>query len=548
MSLVFGIKAEQQSAVADRPHIFSFATPRSVANDELVTVWNGATNAARKFAVDLNGRLHIGGLAAGDLIYGGAVLLTGTRRLESLVIGTANTVLTSSGAAPQWSAALIVADGTAVAPAYSFFGATGMGMYRIAGTGLAFAVSGIEVFRLDTTRIHITGAGGLLVDNAATVAGLLTASANLAVGTDQFLNIGDRHLTLNGNLPAIGIREDDAAADEKLWRLYADAGVLYLDIANDAVSGATPILSIDRSTHASASFTFTGPMSVTGLLTASAGITLTGTLTMATAVSILVPGATSFAVRDTANANNNLIVTNAGVLTIRAGLTVTAGGATITAGDVAITAGSLTFAAAAARLIPGATSFSLRNNANNADNVLVSDAGLVTIRAGLTVTGTITMSTAVSKIVPGATSWGVRNNADSADNLIINDAGAVVFRAGVSGMTSLTMSVGGTINLGSGGIVGALNGSITMGNNGSISAGVNGSIASGTGGFDMGASGRYKLNGTQVVGPQITGYAAMTGTPNKASVYDTATVTLPQLAGRMMQLQADLTTHGLVGV
>ena len=46
----------------------------------------------------------------------------------------------------------------------------------------------------------------------------------------------------------------------------------------------------------------------------------------------------------------------------------------------------LTFTHATARLVPGATSFSLRNNANNADNVLVSNAGAVTVRAGLTVT------------------------------------------------------------------------------------------------------------------------------------------------------------------
>lgn len=46
----------------------------------------------------------------------------------------------------------------------------------------------------------------------------------------------------------------------------------------------------------------------------------------------------------------------------------------------------LTFTHATARLVPGATSFSLRNNANNADNLLVSNAGAVTVRAGLTVT------------------------------------------------------------------------------------------------------------------------------------------------------------------
>jgi hypothetical protein len=68
-----------------------------------------------------------------------------------------------------------------------------------------------------------------------------------------------------------------------------------------------------------------------------------------------------------------------------------------------------------------------------------------------------------------------------------------------------------------------------------------------TGPFRASAAGQIFLNGVQVVGPRITGYAPMTGAPNKAAVYDTASVTLPQLAGRVAQLQADLTTHGIIG-
>jgi hypothetical protein len=52
---------------------------------------------------------------------------------------------------------------------------------------------------------------------------------------------------------------------------------------------------------------------------------------------------------------------------------------------------------------------------------------------------------------------------------------------------------------------------------------------------------------TQVVAARDTGWAAMTGSTNKATVYDTSTVTLAQLAGRVMALQAALTTHGLIG-
>ena len=61
------------------------------------------------------------------------------------------------------------------------------------------------------------------------------------------------------------------------------------------------------------------------------------------------------------------------------------------------------------------------------------------------------------------------------------------------------------------------------------------------------ATGGFKKSGTQVVGARITGYTAMTGSPDKATAYATSTVTLAQLAGRVAQLQADLTTHGLIG-
>lgn len=55
------------------------------------------------------------------------------------------------------------------------------------------------------------------------------------------------------------------------------------------------------------------------------------------------------------------------------------------------------------------------------------------------------------------------------------------------------------------------------------------------------------VGGNQVVGARITGYAAMTNTKNKATAYDTTTITLAQLASRVGQLQDDLTTHGLIG-
>ena len=68
-----------------------------------------------------------------------------------------------------------------------------------------------------------------------------------------------------------------------------------------------------------------------------------------------------------------------------------------------------------------------------------------------------------------------------------------------------------------------------------------------TGNVDVASGKVYKVNGTQVVGARDTGWTAMTGTANENTSYDTASVTLPQLAGRVMALQAALTTHGLIG-
>jgi hypothetical protein len=61
------------------------------------------------------------------------------------------------------------------------------------------------------------------------------------------------------------------------------------------------------------------------------------------------------------------------------------------------------------------------------------------------------------------------------------------------------------------------------------------------------ADSAYYTDGTQVVAARDTGWAAMTGTPDKATAFATSTVTLAQLAGRVMSLQAALTTHGLIG-
>lgn len=86
----------------------------------------------------------------------------------------------------------------------------------------------------------------------------------------------------------------------------------------------------------------------------------------------------------------------------------------------------------------------------------------------------------------------------------------------------------------------ASGGSIVFQDGGTLNA-----TLSSTGVLDVGGS--YQVNGTQVVGVRDTGWTAMTGTPDENTSYATGSVTLPELAGRVMALQTALTTHGLIG-
>jgi hypothetical protein len=61
-------------------------------------------------------------------------------------------------------------------------------------------------------------------------------------------------------------------------------------------------------------------------------------------------------------------------------------------------------------------------------------------------------------------------------------------------------------------------------------------------------TGSLSILGTQVVTARRTGYTnAMAGTANTATAYNTATITLVQLAERLKAIQDSLTTHGLIG-
>ena len=139
--------------------------------------------------------------------------------------------------------------------------------------------------------------------------------------------------------------------------------------------------------------------------------------------------------------NNAKSTTVANAVTVTSGgLTVTAGGLTVTAGDLTITADQLVFGAAASTIVPGATSLSLRNNADSADNVLISNAGAVTVRAGLTVTASgLTVTAGGITITAGGLTVTADGATVTAGGVTITDGGLAV-RAGARIREALTLT------------------------------------------------------------------------------------------------------------
>lgn len=164
----------------------------------------------------------------------------------------------------------------------------------------------------------------------------------------------------------------------------------------------------------------------------SAGLTLaSGNLTFGAAAAKIIPGATSLTFRNTTDAATNLSITNAGLVTVGQG-------------NLTLTAGNLTFGAASAKIIPGATSLLFRNNADGATNVTITDAGLVTVaRGNVAITaGNLSFGAASAKIIPGATSLLFRDTADANTNVTITDAGAVTIRSTTTSTGAITPTGG----------------------------------------------------------------------------------------------------------
>lgn len=161
--------------------------------------------------------------------------------------------------------------------------------------------------------------------------------------------------------------------------------------------------------------TFDGTGNVTGALTSVTAVTMSGTLTMSATASKIVPGATSFSIRNTADGADNLLVSDAGAVTVRNGLTVVAGTAALQA--VTATTGLFTSTVTTGQINASVVgTVAILNNTDTAAQGRVAISG----KRGGTVRWNIGFTAADTFVISSADT--------TQDNLVVTDAGAVTTR------------------------------------------------------------------------------------------------------------------------
>lgn len=159
---------------------------------------------------------------------------------------------------------------------------------------------------------------------------------------------------------------------------------------------------------------------------------------------------------------------------------------------------------------------------------IVGATGTVTIS-----TGNLTFGAANSRIVPGATSFAIRNTTNAANNFVIDNSGNVIILGSITGDS---LHAAGNATVGGLNILRAGN-PITPGN------GDKWITASGEFTQIAGSTKTVLFVNTQA------GYTNpwTGGAANRATGYDATSVTLPQLAARVRAIQDDLTTLLTIG-
>jgi hypothetical protein len=174
----------------------------------------------------------------------------------------------------------------------------------------------------------------------AIVTGTNSTSPNTIKWASTDPDIYDRATQMAGPIENFDVHDHDAAKGlgvKRLQTAVAPTAAGHVRINADALQWwGSSAGAIRTAVDGESTQSMNGVKTWNGAATFAGGATVAGTLVLSTAVSKIRPGATSFAIRNNADAADNVLVTDAGAATIRAGLTVTAGGLAVLAGNLGV--------------------------------------------------------------------------------------------------------------------------------------------------------------------------------------------------------------------
>lgn len=487
------VRSGQGAITADSPLINSTATWNNVAitfRHILVNVTDTTSAAGSLFA-----DFQIAGASKWALTKGGAV----TQALGLTITAGGLTVSAGTAAVQALTAAagtftgvvtitpnlgLTVSGGT---DAGLFIGAANtiyLGDYAGATKGLRVNVStGLATLTNGLT----VSAGGVTVTGNSTVTGTLGAITMLGVGTAATANV-QLHVGGTFTIPAAFAVSDISTTATAT----ANGNAFMYQIAGGITTAAT-------GTHALVA----AQQIVLGLTDGGATVTnYVGLDIVATTTFAHVTTATALRVAAPTGAGTNLAAAFTGNVTMSGTLS-----------------GISTLAAT-----------TLTGTLSTAAQAGVTSLGTLT---SLTTSGTITMTAAASQFIPGATSFSHRNTANSADNLLLTDAGLATFRNTVTiSSGGLTVSAGGLTVTGASTITGTLGGITTLtatsmvgALTGNVTGNVSGSSGSTTGNAATATALQTAraINGTNFDGTAAITVTAAAGTLTGATLNATVT-------------------------
>lgn len=332
-----------------------------------------------------------------------------------------------------------IASGTAAAPAYTFTGDLNTGMYRIGADRLGFSTAGVAAWEINATGDLVSAIAATQLVPGATSFALRNNANNASNVTVTDAGVVSVVRDVLNPLAGFSARLPSASA----------AG----QTVNPADATALDITTVLGQTYAGT----VGRFRLPGIIAAAAGGAVTlqgvsfsqramtdpgvGTAQAVTVTQLVVTGAAGIAnitgaytwrgmdLSTPAQAANGAINVAEGIA-ISGGATAGAAGSyqrgvritmnAATDAAILIAGGYLGFSVAASQLVPGAASFSLRDNSNARDNVLVTNAGLVTVAGGH------------STLLLSATAAGQTVNAADATALDITSSAALAYTGTVA--------------------------------------------------------------------------------------------------------------------